>query len=200
MKKRRFIVGITGASGAVYSIALLSALRATDMVEIHLVMSEAGKDLLRIELGTGSVRKAQELADEIYDNNDLSAPISSGSFITEGMVIAPCSAKTLSAIAHAYGDTLLHRAADVVLKERRKLLLLFRETPLHLIHIENMALVTRMGAIVLPPIPAFYHKPASIEDLVNHSIGKVLDLLSLEHSLFRRWGSDRRKPVKSQCD
>ncbi len=200
MKKRRFIVGITGASGAVYSIALLSALRATDMVEIHLVMSEAGKDLLRIELGTGSVRKAQELADEIYDNNDLSAPISSGSFITEGMVIAPCSAKTLSAIAHAYGDTLLHRAADVVLKERRKLLLLFRETPLHLIHIENMALVTRMGAIVLPPIPAFYHKPASIEDLVNHSIGKVLDLLSLEHSLFRRWGSDRRKPVKSRCD
>jgi 4-hydroxy-3-polyprenylbenzoate decarboxylase len=197
MKKRRVIVGITGASGAVYGMALLAALKSTGTVETHLVMSEAGKDLLRLELGAGSVKKAQELADKIYDNNDLAAPISSGSFITEGMVIAPCSAKTLSAVAHAYGDTLMHRAADVVLKERRKLLLLFRETPFHLMHIENMALVTRMGAIVLPPIPAFYHKPASIEDLVNHSIGKVLDLLSLEHALFRRWGSGGRDSVKS---
>lgn len=197
MKKRRVIVGITGASGAVYGMALLSALKSTGKVETHLVMSEAGKDLLRLELGPRSVKKAQELADKIYDNNDLAAPISSGSFITEGMVIAPCSAKTLSAVAHAYGDTLLHRAADVVLKERRRLLLLFRETPFHLMHIENMALVTRMGAIVLPPIPAFYHKPASIEDLVNHSIGKVLDLLSLEHALFRRWGSGGRKLLNS---
>lgn len=197
MKKRRVIVGITGASGAVYGMALLSALKSTGKVETHLVMSEAGKDLLRLELGPGSVKKAQELADKIYDNNDLAAPISSGSFITEGMVIAPCSAKTLSAVANAYGDTLMHRAADVVLKERRKLLLLFRETPFHLMHIENMALVTRMGAIVLPPIPAFYHKPASIEDLVNHSIGKVLDMLSLNHALFRRWGSGGRKLLNS---
>jgi 4-hydroxy-3-polyprenylbenzoate decarboxylase len=192
MMKRRIIVGITGASGAVYGMALLEALRASGMVEIHLVISEAGKDLLRMEIGTAAVKRAQQLADELYHNNDLAAPISSGSFLTDGMIVAPCSAKTLSAIAHGYGDSLLHRAADVALKERRKLVLLFRETPLHLGHIENMALVTRMGAIVLPPVPAFYHKPATIADLVNHSVGKVLDLFSLEHTLYLRWGSGRR--------
>jgi polyprenyl P-hydroxybenzoate/phenylacrylic acid decarboxylase-like protein len=192
MMKRRIIVGITGASGAVYGMALLEALRASGMVEIHLVISEAGKDLLRMEIGTAAVKRAQQLADELYHNNDLAAPISSGSFLTDGMIVAPCSAKTLSAIAHGYGDSLLHRAADVALKERRKLVLLFRETPLHLGHIENMALVTRMGAIVLPPVPAFYHKPATIADLVNHSVGKVLDLFSMEHTLYLRWGSGRR--------
>ena len=192
MMKRRIIVGITGASGAVYGMALLEALKASGMVEIHLVISDAGKDLLRMEIGTAAVKRAQQLADELYHNNDLAAPISSGSFLTDGMIVAPCSAKTLSAIAHGYGDSLLHRAADVALKERRKLVLLFRETPLHLGHIENMALVTRMGAIVLPPVPAFYHKPATIADLVNHSVGKVLDLFSLEHNLYLRWGSGRR--------
>ena len=192
MMKRRIIVGITGASGAVYGMALLEALRASGMVEIHLVISEAGKDLLRMEIGTAAVKRAQQLADELYHNNDLAAPISSGSFLTDGMIVAPCSAKPLSAIAHGYGDSLLHRAADVALKERRKLVLLFRETPLHLGHIENMALVTRMGAIVLPPVPAFYHKPATIADLVNHSVGKVLDLFSMEHTLYLRWGSGRR--------
>jgi polyprenyl P-hydroxybenzoate/phenylacrylic acid decarboxylase-like protein len=192
VKKRRIIVGITGASGAVYGMSALESLKATGMVEIHLVISEAGKDLLRMEIGTSAVKSAQRLADALYHNNDLAAPISSGSFLTDGMIIAPCSAKTLSAVAHGYGDNLLHRAADVALKERRKLVLLFRETPLHLGHIENMALVTRMGAIVLPPVPAFYHKPATIADLVNHTIGKVLDLFSLEHNLYRRWGSGRR--------
>ncbi len=192
MMKRRIIVGITGASGAVYGMSVLEALKASGMVEIHLVISEAGKDLLRMENGTAAVKRAQQLADELYHNNDLAAPISSGSFLTDGMIVAPCSAKTLSAIAHGYGDSLLHRAADVALKERRKLVLLFRETPLHLGHIENMALVTRMGAIVLPPVPAFYHKPATIADLVNHSVGKVLDLFSLEHNLYLRWGSGRR--------
>ncbi len=192
MMKRRIIVGITGASGAVYGMSVLEALKASGMVEIHLVISDAGKDLLRMENGTAAVKRAQQLADELYHNNDLAAPISSGSFLTDGMIVAPCSAKTLSAIAHGYGDSLLHRAADVALKERRKLVLLFRETPLHLGHIENMALVTRMGAIVLPPVPAFYHKPATIADLVNHSVGKVLDLFSLEHNLYLRWGSGRR--------
>lgn len=192
MKKRRIIVGITGASGAVYGMSALESLKATGMVEIHLVISDAGKDLLRMEIGTSAVKRAQQLADALYHNNDLAAPISSGSFLTDGMIIAPCSAKTLSAVAHGYGDNLLHRAADVALKERRKLVLLFRETPLHLGHIENMALVTRMGAIVLPPVPAFYHKPATIADLVNHTVGKVLDLFSLEHNLYRRWGSGRR--------
>ena len=191
MKKRRIIVGITGASGAVYGMSALESLKATGMVEIHLVISEAGKDLLRMEIGTSAVKRAQRLADALYHNNDLAAPISSGSFLTDGMIIAPCSAKTLSAVAHGYGDNLLHRAADVALKERRKLVLLFRETPLHLGHIENMALVTRMGAVVLPPVPAFYHKPATIADLVDHTIGKVLDLFSLEHNLYQRWGSGR---------
>ena len=192
MKKRRIIVGITGASGAVYGMSLLEALKATGKVEIHLVISDAGKDLLRMEIGTSAVKRVRLLADVLYDNNDLAAPVSSGSFLTDGMVIAPCSAKTLSAVTHGYGDNLLHRAADVVLKERRKLVLLFRETPLHLGHIENMAMVTRMGAIVLPPVPAFYHKPATIADLVNHTVGKVLDLFSLEHGLYLRWGSGRR--------
>lgn len=192
MKKRRIIVGITGASGAVYGMSLLEALKATGKVEIHLVISDAGKDLLRMEIGTSAVKRVRLLADVLYDNNDLAASVSSGSFLTDGMVIAPCSAKTLSAVAHGYGDNLLHRAADVVLKERRKLVLLFRETPLHLGHIENMAMVTRMGAIVLPPVPAFYHKPATIADLVNHTVGKVLDLFSLEHGLYLRWGSGRR--------
>jgi 4-hydroxy-3-polyprenylbenzoate decarboxylase len=191
MKKRRIIVGITGASGAVYGMSLLEALKATGKVEIHLVISDAGKDLLRMEIGTSAVKRARLLADALYYNNDLAAPVSSGSFLTDGMVIAPCSAKTLSAVAHGYGDNLLHRAADVVLKERRKLVLLFRETPLNLSHIENMAMVTRMGAIVLPPVPAFYHKPATIADLVNHIAGKVLDLFSLEHNLYLRWGSGR---------
>ena len=192
MKKRRIIVGITGASGAVYGMSLLEALKATGKVEIHLVISDAGKDLLRMEIGTSAVKRARLLADALYHNNDLAASVSSGSFLTDGMVIAPCSAKTLSAVTHGYGDNLLHRAADVVLKERRKLVLLFRETPLHLGHIENMAMVTRMGAIVLPPVPAFYHKPATIADLVNHTVGKVLDLFSLEHGLYLRWGSGRR--------
>jgi polyprenyl P-hydroxybenzoate/phenylacrylic acid decarboxylase-like protein len=192
VKKRRIIVGITGASGAVYGMSLLEALKATGKVEIHLVISDAGKDLLRMEIGTSAVKRVRLLADVLYDNNDLAAPVSSGSFLTDGMVIAPCSAKTLSAVANGYGNNLLHRAADVVLKERRKLVLLFRETPLHLGHIENMAMVTRMGAIVLPPVPAFYHKPATIADLVNHTVGKVLDLFSLEHGLYLRWGSGRR--------
>jgi polyprenyl P-hydroxybenzoate/phenylacrylic acid decarboxylase-like protein len=173
-------------------MSLLEALKATGKVEIHLVISDAGKDLLRMEIGTSAVKRVRLLADVLYDNNDLAAPVSSGSFLTDGMVIAPCSAKTLSAVANGYGNNLLHRAADVVLKERRKLVLLFRETPLHLGHIENMAMVTRMGAIVLPPVPAFYHKPATIADLVNHTVGKVLDLFSLEHGLYLRWGSGRR--------
>jgi polyprenyl P-hydroxybenzoate/phenylacrylic acid decarboxylase-like protein len=187
MKKTRLIIGITGASGAVYPMRLLEVLKTIDTVEVHLVISLAGEDLLKFEIGDDAIQKASGLANFRHDINDLTAPISSGSYVTDGMIVAPCSAKTLSAIAHGYGNNLIHRAADVVLKERRRIVLLFRETPLSLVHIENMAKVTNMGGIIVPPIPAFYNNPTSIEDLVNHSIGKALDLFALKHTLYRRW-------------
>ncbi len=188
MKSQRIIVGITGATGAIYGMYLLEALKKIDKFEVHLILSVAGKDLLQMEMGNSAVEKTQSLADVCHDIDNLAAPVSSGSFTTEGMIIAPCSAKTLSAIAHCYGDNLIHRAADVVLKERRRLVLLFRETPFNLGHIQNMATITSMGGIILPPIPAFYHKPKSIEDIVKHTVGKALDLFSIEHNLFHRWG------------
>ena len=188
MNRLRIIVGITGASGVIYGMNLLKALKATGCVEAHLIISNAGRDLLTMELEQDAVAQAQTLADRCYDIHDLAAPVSSGTFKTNGMIIAPCSAKTLSAVAHSYGDNLLHRAADVVLKERRTLVLVFRETPLHLGHIDNMAQVTRMGGIIMPPVPAFYNKPGTIEEVVNHTVGKALDLFGLEHQLYKPWG------------
>jgi len=190
VKKLRIIVAITGASGAIYGMNLLKALKATACVETHLIISNAGKDLLSMELGTEAVSQARALAQVCHEINDLAAPISSGTCKNDGMIIAPCSAKTLSAIARSYGDNLIHRAADVALKERRTLILMFRETPLHLGHIENMALVTRMGGIILPPVPAFYNRPGTIDEIVNHSVGKALDLFGLEHRLYKPWGTD----------
>jgi 4-hydroxy-3-polyprenylbenzoate decarboxylase len=187
--KKRIIVGISGASGVLYGLRLLEVLKEKGSIEIFLTISQTGKQLLQDEIATGSLDQAIALADHYYEAEELWAPIASGSFYTDGMIIAPCSAKTLAAIAHGFGDTLLGRAADVVLKERRRLVLLFRETPLHLTHIDNMAQVTRMGGIILPPVPAFYHRPASIDDIVNQSIGKALDLFSIGHALYRRWGS-----------
>ena len=185
--QKRIIVGISGASGALYGLRLLEALRNTGAIEIYLTISLTAKTLLRDEIAADALDRAIQLADRYYEAYELAAPIASGSFLTDGMIIAPCSAKTLAAIAHGLGDNLLNRAADVVLKERRRLVLLFRETPLHLTHIDNMAQVTRMGGIILPPVPAFYHKPASIDDIVNHSIGKALDLFGIEHNLYKRW-------------
>jgi 4-hydroxy-3-polyprenylbenzoate decarboxylase len=190
VKKLRIIVAITGASGAIYGMNLLKALEATACVETHLIISNAGKDLLSMELGTEAVSQARALAQVCHEINDLAAPISSGTCKNDGMIIAPCSAKTLSAVARSYGDNLIHRAADVALKERRTLILMFRETPLHLGHIENMALVTRMGGIILPPVPAFYNRPDTIDEIVNHSVGKALDLFGLEHRLYKPWGAD----------
>lgn len=187
--KKRIIVGISGASGALYGLRLLEALKESGSIEVFLTISQTGKALLQDEIAAGALDHAITLADHYYETHELAAPIASGSFLTDGMIIAPCSAKTLAAIAHGFGDTLLNRAADVVLKERRRLVLLFRETPLHLTHIDNMAQVTRMGGIILPPVPAFYHSPASIDDIVNQSIGKTLDLFSIDHALYRRWGS-----------
>ncbi len=178
-------MGITGASGTVYGVRLLQALREIS-VETHLVMSEAAIRVAELETG----RTAEEiagLADVSYLPDEIEAPISSGSFVTMGMIVAPCSIKTLSSVARCASDTLLARAADVVLKERRKLVLVVRETPLHLGHLRLMEDVTEYGGVVLPPAPAFYHEPRTIDDLVDQTVGKALDQFGLEHALFKRW-------------
>jgi 4-hydroxy-3-polyprenylbenzoate decarboxylase len=182
---QRLVVGISGASGIIYGIRLLEALRGIE-VETHLVMSEAAKKVAELETGY-SVVQVEALADAVYENDEIEAPISSGSFQTMGMVVAPCAVKSLSAIAHSYNDTLLARAADVVLKERRKLVLVVRETPLHLGHLRLMAEVTEYGAVILPPVPSFYHQPKTIDDIIAQTVGKILDQFQLEHDLFRRW-------------
>ena len=187
MNKKRIIIGITGASGAVYGLTLLYSLKKLGTVETHLVISHSSRYIMQQEIGDDAFDRSVSYADYYYDVDDYSAPIASGSYLTDGMIIAPCSAKCLSAIANSYGNNLLTRAADVVLKERRKLVLLFRETPLNLGHIENMARVTRAGGVLLPPVPAFYTKPSSIDDIVLHSTGKALDLFGIEHDLYRRW-------------
>ena len=182
---QRLIVGISGASGTVYGVRLLEVLKDSP-IETHLVMTESTRRV--IELETGFVVDAiQALADEVYDNRDIGAAIASGSFKTNGMVVAPCSMKSLSAIAHSYNDTLIIRAADVVLKEGRKLVVVARETPLHLGHLRLMTQVVEMGAVMLPPMPSFYHRPETIDDIVNQTVGKVLDQFDIDHDLFRRW-------------
>jgi len=181
-----FIIGITGASGAIYGIRLLEVLSKNKEVETHLIISAAGEQIIRYETDWEPER-VRALADVCYDNNDIGARISSGSFKRDGMVIAPCSMKTLSALANSYADNLIARAADIALKERKKLVLLAREAPLHLGYLRNMVKVTEMGAIVFPPVPAFYHKPEKIQDLVDHTVGKVLDLFDIKHDLFKRW-------------
>ena len=192
MTTKRLIVAITGASGAIYGIRLLHVLRTLPGWETHLVLSASGAltaaqevDLKRSEI--------EALADEVHSVKDIGAVVSSGSFHTAGMVVAPCSMKTLAGIAHGLADNLVSRAADVVLKERRRLVLLARETPLNLAHLRNMVAVTEMGAIVFPPVPAFYVRPASLDDMVNHTVGRVLDLFDVDHSdLVKRWEGLRR--------
>ncbi len=183
---KRLIVGITGASGAIYGVRLLGMLQNMAHVETHLVVSDAAALTLRHETGL-SVADAASLADHVYDIRDMAAAIASGSFRNDGMIIAPCSMKTLSAIAHAYGDNLVTRAADVVLKERRRLVLMVRETPLHLAHIRNMQSVTEMGGIVYPPVPAFYCRPQSIEEMVDQTIRRVLELFGIADEGIIRW-------------
>ncbi|MFV0680071.1 UbiX family flavin prenyltransferase [Ottowia sp.] len=183
---RRIIVGISGASGAVYGIRLLRALRDLPQVQAHLVVSDAGWRTLHHELGL-DCSAVQALAHTAYDVNHVGAAIASGSFVAQGMVVAPCSMRTLAAVAHGLADTLLTRAADVTLKERRRLVLLTRESPLHLVHLRNMAAVTEMGAVVCPPMPAFYQRPSTLDDIVEHSVARVLDLLDLPGNLAPRW-------------
>ena len=182
------VVGITGASGAVYGIRLLEVLSSTRNVETHLIVSEPAEAIIKYETGR-SIKEVKELASFSYDIRDIGARISSGSFKADGMIVAPCTVKTMSAIANSYSENLLIRVGDITLKERRQLLLLVRETPLHLGHLRNMERLCEMGAIIMPPAPAFYHRPRTIEDIVDHTVGKMLDIFGIEHTLFQRWPS-----------
>ena len=182
---KRLIVGLTGATGTIYGIRLLERLRELD-VETHLVISRWGARTLVHETPY-SREQVESLASVTYPPGDMGAAISSGSFKTDGMIVAPCSAKTLAAIAHGFGESLVHRAADVILKERRRLVLMVREAPLSDIHLENMLKLSRMGAVVLPPMPAFYNNPRTIDDLVDHTVSRVLDQFGLDVSGAARW-------------
>lgn len=183
---RRLIVGITGATGTAYGVGLLRELRALKGWETHLVLTDAGVLNAHQELGLKR-KDIERLAHHAYHPKDIGAAIASGSFLTEGMVVAPCSMKTLAAVAHAHADDLVSRAADVVLKERRRLVILPREAPLNLAHLRNMVQVTEMGGIVFPPVPAFYAKPKTIDDLVAHTVRRVLDLFGIHSPKLARW-------------
>jgi flavin prenyltransferase len=187
----RLVIGISGATGSVFGIRLLEILKEKK-VETHLVITPTAKEIIRQETHY-SVQKVRNLASYSYENQDLCSPVASGSFLIDGMVVIPCSIKTLSGIANSYADNLLIRAADVTLKEGRKLVAVVRETPLHKGMLQLMVKVVEMGGTILPPMPAFYFHPRTIDDLINHSVGKVLDLFQINHSLFDRWGSPKSK-------
>ena len=187
---RRLIVGVTGATGAIYAQRMLQALRAAGGIESHLVVSQAGQLNLQHELDL-SRAEIDALADVVHPIRDVGANIASGSFPSAGMVVVPCSMKTLAAVAHGMADNLISRAADVVLKERRRLVLMVRETPFNLAHLRNMTAVTEMGGIVFPPLPSFYNRPASIDEMVDHTVARVMDLLGVDNSLAPRWGGMR---------
>lgn len=184
--KNRIVVGITGASGVILGIKLLEFLKKTG-IETHLIITGIAKKIIEHETDY-SVKDVEKLADSVYDNKDLFAPIASGSFKIKGMVVIPCSMKTLAGVANGYSDNLLLRVADVCLKERRRMILVAREMPLSQIHVENMERVSRAGGIILPPVLTFYSKPKNINDMVNHVIGKVLDMLDIENDVYKRWG------------
>ena len=183
---RRIVVGITGSTGSIYGIRLLELLRSAKDVESHLILSAPGKRTLLAETRF-SVKDVEALADVVYDNRDIGAALASGSFRTGGMAIAPCSIKTLAALANCYSDTLIARAGDVCLKEGRTLIAVVRETPLHAGHLRQMLTLAELGGVVLPPMPAFYHRPQTIDDIVNHTVARVLDRLGIAHSLVPEW-------------
>jgi 4-hydroxy-3-polyprenylbenzoate decarboxylase len=182
----RIIVGLSGASGVIYGVRILSLLKEKG-VETHLIISEAGQRNIEIETNY-TAEEVAAMATHVHDNKDVGAAIASGSFLTDGMVVVPCTIKSLSGIANSYNNNLLVRAADVTLKEKRKLVLVVRETPLHKGHLRLMTLAADMGALILPPVPSFYHQPKTIEDIIDQTIGKVFDYLGIEHNLFKRWG------------
>lgn len=185
---RRIVVGISGSSSPIYGIRALEVLRGLGDTEVHLILTEAAESTIAIETGW-KIEDVRRLAHVVHDNRDMTASISSGSFHTDGMIVAPCSMRSLAEIAHSVTSQLLTRAADVHLKEGRRLILMVRETPLHLGHLRNMVRAAEIGAVILPPVPAFYHRPKTIDDIVNHSVGKALDMLSIPHQLFLRWRS-----------
>ncbi|MBF0634964.1 MAG: UbiX family flavin prenyltransferase [Nitrospinae bacterium] len=191
--KQRLIVGITGASGAVYGVRLLEKLRefCADAIQTHLVITPSAEKTLSLETDY-AINYVRELADFVHGYADIAAPISSGSFITMGMVVVPCSMRTLSDIAHSRADNLLVRSADVTLKEGRKLVIVPRETPLHKGHIRLMLTAAENGSVILPPMPAFYHKPKTVDDIVDQTVGKILDQFGVEHDIYKRWGGGKR--------
>lgn len=189
---RKLIVGISGATGAIYGVRILEVLARVKDIETHLVLTRAAK--LTVEVETPhTVKEVEAMADFVHDINNVGASISSGSFRTEGMVIAPCSMKSMGGIAHSVGGDLLVRAADVILKERKKLVLLVRETPLHLGHLESMVALTRMGAVIFPPVPAFYHRPKTLDDVINQTVTRVLDQFGIDVGLFERWSDEQMR-------
>lgn len=187
----KLVVGISGATGAIYAIRTLQALKAV-RIETHLVLTGSAKGTIEMETEF-TVKEVESLADYVHDNRDIGAAISSGSFKTDGMIIAPCSIKSLSALANSYNDSLLVRAADVVLKEKRKLVVIPRETPLHTGHLKLLLAVAEIGAVILPPMPAFYHRPKSIDDIINQTVGKTLDQFNIDHQLYKRWDGEKAK-------
>ena len=182
---KRIVVGIAGASGVIYGVRMLSLLKEMG-IETHLIISEAGKKNIEIETNYRAGEVAA-MATHAYDSKEVGAALASGSFLTDAMVVIPCTIKTLSGIAHSYTDNLLVRAADVTLKEKRKLVLVVRETPLHKGHLRLMTMAADMGAHILPPVPSFYHLPKTIDDIIDQTIGKIFDYLDIEHDLFKRW-------------
>jgi 4-hydroxy-3-polyprenylbenzoate decarboxylase len=188
---KKLIIAITGASGAIYAVRLLEVLKKVKDIETHLIISKAANITIAEETNL-KISDIQKLADYNYNVNDIAASISSGSFKTDGMIIAPCSMKTLAEVATGLSSNLISRAADVVLKERRRLVLMVRETPFHTVHINHMKTLSEMGAIIAPPVPAFYNNPKTIDDIVNHSVGRVLDLFDIDSKIVKRWKSDKK--------
>jgi 4-hydroxy-3-polyprenylbenzoate decarboxylase len=187
---KRIIIGISGASGVIYGARLLEVLKDSDY-ESHLIISESGK--LNFEIETEyKTEDVEAMADVVYDHKNMAAALASGSFITGGMVVVPCTIKTLSGIANSYNENLIVRSADVTLKEKRKLVLVVRETPLHKGHLRLMTMAADMGAHILPPVPSFYHQPKNIEDIIDQTIGKIFDYLGIQHDLFKRWGENKK--------
>lgn len=191
---KRIVVGISGASGVTYGVRLLRLLQESEY-ETHLVISKSGK--LNIEIETNyQPDHVAAMADYVYDDRNVAASLASGSFLTEGMVVVPCTIKTLSGIANSYNENLLVRTADVTLKEKRKLVLVVRETPLHKGHLRLMTLAADMGAHILPPVPSFYHQPKTIDDIIDQTVGKIFDYLGIEHNLFKRWDGVKKDSDK----